>query len=111
MIELEPRKDGFPAAGGMAGVAGFLEAAFVWIEVASGTGIELHVPIAHRSARHIGLVALFARHFDVQASQSIASFGMVKVLGCLPTFDVVAFGALVAQLALVGIRVARNAVA
>lgn len=110
VIEIETRKNGFPTAGGVASVASFLERALVRIDMASGAGVELYVLVASWSAGHIGLVTFFARHFDVQASERVASFGMVEILGRFPALNVMALGALVAQLAFVRIGVAGNAI-
>lgn len=90
----------------MAGFAGFLELATVWINVAVQTRAELHVSIPDRAPGGVRLVALFAAYLDVQTGQRITSLGVVKVLGFLPTFDVMAFRAFVTQLALVRIAVA-----
>ena len=94
----------------MARFAGFLELAFVGIDVAGGAGVEFHVLIVNGPARSFGLVALFASYFNVQAGEGITSLGMIEFLGGLPTFDVVAFGAFVAELAFVGIAMAGSAI-
>jgi len=108
VIEVVPGQHRFPTVGSVAGFAGFLELASVRIEVAVRTRAELHVAIPGRAAGCVRLVALFAGYLNVQTGQRIASLGVVKVLAGLPTFHVVAFRALVAQLALMRIRVARR---
>jgi len=67
VIEIEACEQSFPTAGGVAGLAGFLELALVRINVATGAGREFHVVIAGSTAWGIGLVALFAGHLYVQA--------------------------------------------
>ena len=94
----------------MTGIAGFLESAFVRIDVACRAGIEFHVLITDGPTGHIGLMTFFARHFAVKAREGIASLGMVEVLGFFPAFHVMALGAFNAQLALVRIGMAGNAV-
>ena len=94
----------------MAGFAGFLEFAFVRIEVAVGAGGEFHVVIAWRAAGRIGLVALFAGDLYVQTGEGIARFCVIEILGGFPVLNVVALRALTAELAFVRIVVARGAI-
>ncbi len=110
VIEIEAGKQVLPAAGGVATLAGLLELALVWIDVARRAGVEVHVLVASGSARRIGFVALFAGDFYVQARQRIFRFGVIKILGSLPAFHVVALGTFVAKLAFVRIGVAGSAV-
>ncbi len=67
VIEIETGQKGLPAAGGVTGFARLLERSFVRIDVAGTAGIKFHVLIARRTARSVGLVALFARNFNMQA--------------------------------------------
>lgn len=109
MVEIEPWQHGFPAAGGMAGIARFFELAAVRVGMAGRAGVKLHVLVASRSSRGIGLVAFFAGNLSMQACQRIARFGVIKFLGGFPTLDVVALGAFVAELSLVRIGVTGRA--
>jgi hypothetical protein len=106
MVKIKSRQHRFPTAGGVAGIAGFLELSLVRINVAGGAGIKIHVAITRGPSLRIRLVALFAGHSRMQAGERIPRFGMVEVFGCFPVLHVVALGALVAELAFVRIVVA-----
>ena len=80
------------------------------IDVARGAGVELHVLVTSGTTRRVGLVALFTGNLYMQAGQRIFRFGVVKILGSLPAFDVVALGTFVAELAFVRIAVAWRAI-
>ncbi len=67
MVEIEAGHELFPAASGMAILAGFLESALVRIDMARSASTEIHVLKAHRSAGGIGFVAILAGHFAVQS--------------------------------------------
>jgi hypothetical protein len=49
MIEVEASQHRFPTARGMASVTSLLELAAMWIDVARGAGIKLHVLISRRA--------------------------------------------------------------
>lgn len=101
MVEIVARQHGFPAARGMAGVAGLLEFAAVRIEVTVGADGELHILVSsifRGLARRIRLVTLIAGHLDVQASEWITGLRMVEILAHFPGFDVVAFRTCVSKL-------------
>lgn len=110
MVEIEACQHRLPTAGGMTGLAGFLELALMRINVAGGAGVELHVLVTSRPADRIGLVAFFAGHFHVQTGERVARLGVIEVLGRLPALYVVTLGALVAELAFVRIVVATGAI-
>ena len=110
MIECEALLQSFPAGRGVAILAAFLERAVVGIDVASRTRGEIHVRVPRRPSRHVGLVTFFASHLEVQASERIVRFGVVELLGCLPIHKIVAALAVVAELALVNVGVARDAI-
>jgi hypothetical protein len=106
VVEIKSSQHRLPAAGGVARLAGFLEFSFVWINVASGAGFELHVAIPRRPARRIRLMALFAGYFRMQAGEGITRFGMVEIFGSFPALHIVALGAFVPELTFVRIVVA-----
>ena len=110
VIEIEARKNGLPAGGSVAGITGFLEFTLVWVKVAVRASGKLHVAIACGAAGRIGLVALFAGNFYVQTGEGIARFCMVKILRVFPVLDIVAFGALIAELTFMWIFVTGEAV-
>jgi len=109
MIEIVARKHGFPTAGRVAGVARLLEFALVRIEVAVIALAKLHVLVARGSTRRVWFVALFAGYLGVESGKGVACLGVVEIFGGLPALDVVALGALIAELALMGVGVARDA--
>ena len=106
VVEIKSGQHRLPTAGGVAGIAGFLEFSLVRITVAGGAGAKLHVAIPCGPSGRVWLVALFASHFRMQAGEGITRLGMVEVFGCFPTLDVVALGAFVAELTFVRIVVA-----
>ena len=106
MIKIKSGQHCLPTAGGVAGIAGFLEFPLVRVTMAGSAGVELHISIARRPARRIRLVTLFAGHFRMQAGKRVSSFGMVEIFGGLPVFYIVTLGAFVAELAFVRILVA-----
>ena len=67
MIEIEARQQILPTAGGVASLTGFLELAFVRIDVTGRAGVELHVLIAHRSPGDLRFMTFFADYVVVQA--------------------------------------------
>src|SRR5580700_9576597 len=74
VVEIIPRQHRLPAAGGMAGLAGFLELSRVRINVAGGAGVEFHVAIPRRPSRQIRLVTFFAGNLYMQAGERIPRF-------------------------------------
>ena len=98
----------FPAWGCMAVFATLLERAFVRIDVAIGASRKLNVFVTRRSTRHIGLMALFACNLNVRASERIARFRVIKLLGRFPVCEVVALQAIVPKLSFVRIFVTRH---
>ena len=93
----------------MAGLATLLERTFVGINVAIGASRKLHILVASRATRHIGLVALLARNLSVRAGQGIARFRVIKLLGGFPVRKVVALQAIVAELSFVRVFVTCHA--
>ena len=69
VVEIISREHRLPAAGAVAGIAGFLEFAFVRIDVAIGTGGKFHVAIAPGPSRRIRLMTLFASHSCVKSCE------------------------------------------
>jgi len=110
VVEIETREKGLPAIGGVARVTRLLEFTLVRIKVTGVAGIKFHVAIARRTARRIGLVALFAGDLGVQPGKRVAGLRVVKILRAFPAFKIVAFGAFVPELAFVRILVARLAI-
>lgn len=94
----------------MARFAALLERSFVRIGMAGRAGIKLYVLVTRRSTRSVRLVAFLASYLDVQARQRISCFRMVELRGLLPVVHVVTTLAVVPQLPLMGIGVARQAV-
>lgn len=111
VIEFKSRKKFLPTRRGVAVFAtlGF-ERALVGIDVAIYASLELHISIARRPAGFIRLVALFTRYLDVETRQRIARLGMVKLICGFPIRKVVALQAVVTELALMHIFVARYAI-
>ena len=90
--------------------ATLFEGAFVRIDMAVNAGLELHVPVACRTAGHIRLVALLALHLDVKTRQWIARLGVIELLCRLPVHVIMTLQAIVSELAFVHILVARDAI-
>lgn len=100
-----------PSGGGVTVFAAlWLKRALVRVHVAVDTLCELHVFVAGRAAGDIGLVAFFASHLNVLTGQRVACLRMVKLFCRFPIGEIVALQAVVAELALMGIFVARHAV-
>ena len=72
--------------------------------------LELHVLVTRRPARLVWLMALLARNLDVQSSQRVAGLRVIELLCRFPIREVVTLQAIVSQLTLVHILVARHAV-
>ena len=111
MVEIKTGQHGLPATGGVTSFARLLEFAFVWVDMARRASIKLHVPVARRATGSVGLVALFTGHLDVETSKWITRLGMIEILCGFPAFHVMAFGALVPELAFVRVSVAALAIA
>ena len=110
VIEFKLRLKFFPACGRVAVLAAFgLERAFVRVHMAIDAGRELHVLVADRPARHIGLMTFLAGHFDVLTGQRITRLRVIELLGGFPIHEVVALQAVVAELAFVRILVTGDA--
>ena len=90
--------------------AALLERSFVGIDVAIDAGSKLHVFVAYRPTRHIRLVAFFAGDLDVETRQRIARLRMIELLRGLPIREVVTLQAVVTELALMRVLVARHAI-
>jgi len=110
MVKRKSRKDLLPTGRGVARFAPLGKRTLVRVEVAIRTSAKLHVLVAGRAAWSVRFVALFASHLNVQPGQRIACLGVIKLLGGLPIGYVVAFGAFVAELAFVWIRMAGKAI-
>ena len=111
MVECKARQQLFPARRGVAIFAALrLERAFVRIDVAVEAGLEFHILITCRTARHIRLVAFLALHLDVQTRQRIAGLGVIELLGRLPVRKIMALQTIVPELAFVHIFVTRHAI-
>ena len=80
------------------------------IDMAVDAGLELHVPVARRPVGHIRFVALLALDLDVKTRQRIARLGVIELLCRLPVRVIMTLQAIVSELALVPIFVARHAV-
>lgn len=100
----------FPAAGGVATFAGFLESALVRIDMTSSASTEAQVLKAGPARGGIGLVAILAGHFAVQSGQRKARLGVIKFAGGFPGFERMALQAVVAEAAFVRIAMAGGAV-
>ena len=80
------------------------------IDMAVDAGLELHVPVACRTAGHIRLVALLALDLDVKTRQRIAGLGVIELLCRFPVHVIMTLQAFVSELAFVHIFVARYAI-
>ena len=80
------------------------------IDMAVDAGLELHVPVACRTAGHIRLMALLALDLDVKTCQRIAGLGVIELLRSLPVHVVMALQTIVPELTFVHIFVARYAI-
>lgn len=111
MIKLKFGQEFSPAGRGVTVFAALgFERALMGIDVTIEASAKLHVLVACRSPRLVRLVAFFASDFDVQARQRIARLRMVKLIRGFPIRKVVALQAVVAELALVHVFVARHAI-
>jgi hypothetical protein len=110
VVERKDRQKFFPPRCCVAVLTPLLEGSSMRIDMAVNASLELHVFVTRRSAGHVWLVTLFASDLDVETGQRVASLGMVKLLCCFPIREVVAGLALVSELALMRIFVARNAI-
>jgi len=111
VIKRETLQNLFPCCSGVTVFAAFwLERALVRIDVAVDTFGKLHVLVAHRAARDIGLVALFTSHLNVPAGEWIASLGVIELLGGFPVDEVVTLQAVVPELTFVRILVTGHAI-
>ena len=109
VIEFEIGCNFLPTRGGVAMLAGFFELPVMRIEMTRIAGRKFHVLEARRPAWGIRLVAFFAGDVGVQTCQRVTRLRMIELLGCLPIRGVMAAGAILAQLALVIVHVARHA--
>jgi len=82
----------------------------VRVDMTVDAGLELHVPVACRTAGHIRLVALLARDLEVKTRQWIARLGVIELLCRLPVHVIMTLQAIVPELAFVHIFVARYAI-
>ena len=110
MVEFKARQQFFPSLGGVTFFAALLEGAFVRIDMAVNAGLELHVPVACRTAGHIRLMTLLAFNFDVKTRQRIAGLGVIELLRSFPVHVVMALQTIVSELTFVHIFVARYAI-
>ena len=110
MVEFKARQQFFPSLGGVTFFATLLEGAFVRIDMAVDAGLELHVPVACRAARHIRLMALLALDLYVKTRQRIAGLGVIELLRRLPIHVVMTLQTIVPELTFVHIFVARYAI-
>src|ERR1700687_5422439 len=110
MVEVKGREQFLPSRGGVTFFATLLEGAFVRIDMAVDAGLELHVPVACRTARYIRLVALLAIDLDVKTRQRIAGLGVIELFCRLPIHVIMTLQAIVSELAFVHIFVARYAI-
>ena len=110
VVKCERRQQLLPASRRMTFFAPLFEGTLVWINVARGTGVKLHVFVTRRATRHVRLVAFFAGHLDMRSGQGIPRFRVIKLLGGFPVREIVATLAVIAELALVRIFVADHAI-
>ncbi len=110
MVELKSQLQFFPSRGGVAFFAALLEGAFMRIDMAVDASIELHVPVASRTAGHIRLVALLAGDLNVKSRQRIAGLGVIEQLCGFPVRKIMTSQTIVSELAFVHILVARYAI-
>ena len=110
MIELHRGIHFFPTGGRMAGFARSLESAFVRIGVAGDAGIEFYPRELHRLVGTSREVALLAGHLGVHSGQRILCLRMVELLGLFPVGHIVAALAVGAELSLVDVLMAGDAI-
>lgn len=110
VVEYKRRQQLLPASRRVAFFASLFEGTLVWIDVARGAGVKLHVFVTRRATRHVRLVTFFAGHLDMQSGQGIPRFRVIKLLGRFPVREIVATLAVIAELALVRIFVAGHAI-
>jgi hypothetical protein len=109
VIEFEIRCKLLPTSGGVAMLTGFLELTVMRIEVTRIAGSKFHVFEARWPAWGIGLVAFFACDGDVQTGERVTRLGVIELLGSFPISGVMAARAILAQLSLVIVHMARHA--
>ena len=73
-------------------------------------GLEFHILVTGRAARHIRLVAFLASDLDVKTGQRIPGLGVVELFCRLPVRKIMTLQAIVSELAFVHIFVARHAI-
>src|SRR6267378_4495587 len=110
MVEFEARQQFFPSVGGVTFFTTLLEGAFVRIDMAVDAGLELHVPVACRTAGHIRLMALLALDLDVKTRQRIAGLGVIELFCRLPVHVIMTLQTIIPELTFVHIFVARYAI-
>ena len=110
MIELHRGIHFFPTGCRVAGFARSLERAFVRIGVAGDAGIEFYPRELHCLVGAGRKMALFAGHLGVHSGQGILCFRMVELLGLFPVGHIVAALAVGAELPLVHVLMAGDAI-
>ena len=86
-----------------------LERAVMRIGVARGARREIHVLKTRRAARRVRFVARLAFNLHVKTGKRITRLRMIELLGSFPVLNVMATFAILPELALMDIFVARNA--
>ena len=109
MIKAEAGQEFLPSRSRVALFATLFKGALVRVDMAVNASAETHALESRRTTRHVGLMTLFTCHLNMQPSQWITRLGMVELFRGLPIADVVAALAVVSELALVGIGMAREA--
>jgi hypothetical protein len=110
MVELHRGIHFFPTGRRVAGFARSLESALVRIGVAGDAGIEFYPRELHRLVGTRREVALLAGHLGVHPGQRILGLRMVELLGLFPVCHIVAALAVGAELPLVHVLMAGDAV-
>jgi hypothetical protein len=100
----------FPARGRMAGLARLRESSMMWIAVAVAAFRERDARESRRAARSGRRMAFFAGHLRVKSRQGVSRFAVIELLRRFPIHEIVALEAILAQLPLVRIVVAGNAI-
>src|SRR5258708_3105374 len=109
MIKGEAGQEFLPSRSRVALFATLFEGAFVRVDMAVNASAETHALESRRTTGHVGLMTLFTCGGEVQARQWVTRLGMVELFRGFPIADVVAALAVVSELALVWIGVAREA--
>lgn len=110
MIKLLAGRNLLPTGGGVAGFTGLRESAAMRVGVAIGTLAERDTRKPRRASGCCRRMALRAWDLRMEAGQRKSRLGVIDLGGCLPIGETVALQAVLSQLAVMDIFMARHTV-